>query len=80
MGIRDKEFREGNAKTLSEAVGKRLEHGANKGQQTNNQSTMEKAQRGKRTKRSEMVLIHEAYQYLLKRKTIQQQQGTPCKR
>lgn len=70
MGIRDKEFREGNAKTLSEAVGKRLEHGANKGQ--NNQST--KVQRGKRTKRSEMVLIHEAYQYLLKRKTIQQQQ------
>ena len=73
MGIRDKEFREGNAKTLSEAVGKRLEHGANKGQ-----STMEKAQRGKRTKRSEMVLIHEAYQYLLKRKSIQQ--GTPSKR
>ena len=71
MGIRDKEFREGNAKTLSEAVGKRLEHGGGKSQQSHH--TMEKVQRGKKTKRSEMVLIHEAYQYLLKRKALQQQ-------
>ena len=67
LGIRDKEFREGNTKTLTSAVGKRLENGAK-----TPKAEMEFNRRGKRNKRSEMVLVHEAYQYLLKRKALQQ--------
>ena len=79
LGIRDKEFREGNSKTLKEAFSKTLDEALRPKKTPSKvhlgyhqyQKQKEDVKRGKRAKSTELQLIHEAYQYLLKRKSFQ---------
>ena len=82
LGLKDKEFREGNFTTLKSAfackfqqsllpnkkTGLKWAHFGPTGHDKN--MTKEK----KRSKNHELVLLHEAFQYLVRRKSIQTQQ------
>lgn len=84
LGLKDKEFREGSNKTLKCAFAKKLEQTIrpNNSQHPKNSfdyftlrfngGTTSKANNScKRPKSTDMQLMHEAFQYLLKRKALQ---------
>ena len=81
LGIKDKEFREGTNKTLKNAFAKKFEQSIRPSpvKATSKYSFYyakdydieSKLQRGQKSKSTELQLMHEAYQYLLKRKALQ---------
>ena len=83
MGIKDKDFREGNSKTLKTAFGLKLDKIIKPQSLQNPQKYQlnpifvwpkpnKYEKKGiKRIKSSELQQLHEAYQYLLKRKALQ---------
>ena len=72
MGIKDKEFREGDTKFLQKAFAYRAAGGGsiitNANEKKNFIFGLKKV---KRSKSSDMLLLHEAFQFLLKRKSLQ---------
>ena len=75
MGIKDKEFREGDTKFLQKAFGRRAAGGGsiitNANEKKNFIFGLRPFHKVKRSKSSDMLLLHEAFQYLLKRKALQ---------
>ena len=75
MGIKDKEFREGNSKSLQNAFGRRLLKGPAICYDAENEKLLnlglKPVKKLRRSKSSDMVLLHEAFQYLIKRKSLQ---------
>ena len=72
MSIKEREFREGNADTLKVAFGaKMVEILGNKNQTKKNDWTYSSERKNKKNFRTEFVQLHEAFQYLLKRKFLQ---------
>ena len=75
MGIKDKEFREGNSKSLQNAFGRRILKGPAICYDAENEKLLnlglKPVKKLRRSKSSDMVLLHEAFQYLIKRKSLQ---------
>ena len=72
LSIKEREFREGNADTLKVAFGaKMIEILGNKNQTKKNDWTYSSERKNKKNFRTEFVQLHEAFQYLLKRKFLQ---------
>ena len=71
----DKEFREGDTKFLQKAFGRRAAGGGslitNSNEKKNFIFGLKPFHKVKRSKSSDMLLLHEAFQYLLKRKALQ---------
>ena len=72
LSIKEREFREGNADTLKVAFGaKMVEILGHKNQTKKNDWTYSSERKNKKNFRTEFVQLHEAFQYLLKRKFLQ---------
>ena len=72
MSIKEREFREGNGDTLKAAFGaKMVEILGHKNQTKKNDWTYSSERKNKKNFRTEFVQLHEAFQYLLKRKFLQ---------
>ena len=72
LSIKEREFREGNADTLKAAFGaKMVEILGHKNQTKKNDWTYSSERKNKKNFRTEFVQLHEAFQYLLKRKFLQ---------